>query len=66
MKPAPNDKPKVEELVAIAHELNRHLFDGNGNAFAAALADHIRDRKIELSQEALDFLVEAIDSVRGT
>lgn len=57
-------QPATDELVAIAHELNRHLFDGNGNGFALMLADYIRDRKIELSKEALDFLVEAINSVR--
>lgn len=64
MSPGREEKPKTEDLVAVAHELNRYLFDGNGNGFAVALADHIRDRKIVLSKEALDFLVDAIRSVR--
>lgn len=51
-------------MVEIAHELNRHLFDGNGNAFVILLADYIRDHKIVLSKEALDFLFAAVESAR--
>jgi hypothetical protein len=59
-----HSRPDNADFVLVARELNRFLFERNGDALAVMLADYIRDRKIAISEPAVHFLLDAVRAVR--